>query len=288
MCKNFKFKLGMEFSSLQQFKDAILEHSVLNGRQIQFVKNDLVRVRVTCKAKCGFMVLVSQVGSDRTYRVKTLIAKHTYGKVFDNKNANSKWVARVMTDKFRSNSNIQLKDIVDDIRRTYATGITMSRAFKARKLAKEVVEGDATKQYTLLWSYAAELRKSSAGNTCKIHLERPAQNLQPRFGRFYMCLEGCRKGFVSACRPFIGVDGCHLKSKYGGQLLIAIGRDPNDQYFPLAFAVVETETKESWRWFLTLLLEDIGDVRSNRWVFISDLQKVTFKYCFMFNLSLNL
>jgi len=54
--------------------------------------------------------------------------------------------------------------------------------------------------------------------------------------------------------------------------LVAVGRDANDQYFPLTFEVVETETTDSWRWFLTLMLEDIGTNR--RWVFISDQQKV--------------
>ena len=42
----------------------------------------------------------------------------------------------------------------------------------------------------------------------------------------------------------LGYNSYHLKIKYGGQLLIDVGRDPNDQYFPLAFGVVETETKE--------------------------------------------
>jgi len=104
--------------------------------------------------------------------------------------------------------------------------------------------------------------------------------LQPRFSSFYFCLDGIKRGF-SACRPFIGVDGCHLKTKYGGTLLIVAGRDPNDQYFPLAFGVCETETKESWRWFLTLLLHDIG--QDKRWVFISDQQKVkTFSFnCYL-------
>ena len=45
-----------------------------------------------------------------------------------------------------------------------------------------------------------------------------------------MCLEGCKKGFVATCRSFIGVDGCHLKIKFGGQLLIVVGRDPNGIY----------------------------------------------------------
>lgn len=58
--------------------------------------------------------------------------------------------------------------------------------------------------------------------------------------------------------PFIGVDGCNLKTKYGGTLLIVVGRDPNDQYYPLVFNVCETEINELWRWFLTFNLEDIG------------------------------
>jgi hypothetical protein len=77
------------------------------------------------------------------------------------------------------------------------------------------------------------------------------------------------------------VDGCHLKTKYGGQLLIAVGRDPNDQYFPLAFGVVETETKESWRWFLQQLMDDVG--QDNRFVFISDQQKVSFTIFYSIN-----
>ncbi|CAK8573483.1 unnamed protein product [Lathyrus sativus] len=39
----------------------------------------------------------------------------------------------------------------------------------------------------------------------------------------------------------------------------------------MVFGVCETKTNESWRWFLILLLEDIG--QENRWVFISDQQK---------------
>lgn len=33
--KDFQFKLGMEFSSLAEFKEVILEHSVLNGKELK-------------------------------------------------------------------------------------------------------------------------------------------------------------------------------------------------------------------------------------------------------------
>jgi len=51
----------------------------------------------------------------------------------------------------------------------------------------------------------------------------PIPNFQPRFESFYMCLYGCKKGFLGGCRPFIAVDGCHLKTEYGGQLLVVVG-----------------------------------------------------------------
>jgi len=54
---------------------------------------------------------------------------------------------------------------------------------------------------------------------------------------------------------------------------------------PIAFAAVEADTKESWDWFLDLLLADLNGIQHKRWAFISDQQKVkicTFKginYC---------
>ena len=45
------------------------------------------------------------------------------------------------------------------------------------------------------------------------------------FNRFYVCFDVLRKTWKNNCRPLIGVDGCFLKSKLKGQLLVALGRD---------------------------------------------------------------
>nr|XP_004489869.1 uncharacterized protein LOC101510316 [Cicer arietinum] len=271
--KNYKFKLGLEFKSLVEFKDAIREWSILNGKEIEFIKNDSIRARVICKAKCWFLALVSKVGDSHTFRMKKWCGDHTCGRILNNSSANSKWIAKFVANKLSSCDNMQIRETLSGIRRIYFVGITTGRAWKASQIANEIVEGDAAKQYTFLWRYFAKLRRASVENTCKINIDRPCLTLQPRFSSFYFCFDDSKKkGFLRGCRPFIGVDGCHLKTKYGGTLLFAVGRDPNDQYFPLAFGVVETKTKESWRWFLTLLHKDIG--QEKRWVFISNQQKV--------------
>lgn len=66
-----------------------------------------------------------------------------------------------------------------------------------------------------------------------------------------------KAGWKAGCRPLIGLDGCFLKTVIGGQLLSAVGRDENNQMFPICYAVVESENTDSWRWFITLLKDDL-------------------------------
>ncbi|KAJ1392294.1 hypothetical protein SESBI_35938 [Sesbania bispinosa] len=84
-------------------------------REIRFVKNDSVRCRVKCKNRCNFLALVSKVGGDQTYRMKTLIPRHTCGRVFNNKNAKSVWVAKKMVDKFRRGNGVSISEIIDEV-----------------------------------------------------------------------------------------------------------------------------------------------------------------------------
>ncbi|CAB4279374.1 unnamed protein product [Prunus armeniaca] len=46
----------------------------------------------------------------------------------------------------------------------------------------------------------------------KIRVELP-----PLFQRLYVCLDACKKGFLTGCRPIIGVDECHLKDHFSSK-----------------------------------------------------------------------
>jgi len=78
------------------------------------------------------------------------------------------------------------------------------------------------------------------------------------FSSFYTCFKACKDAFVVYC-PFIGLDDCFLKGKYGGELLTAVARDANNQMLPLAYAIVEVKNKETWKWFLEILVDDLGE-----------------------------
>lgn len=64
--------------------------------------------------------------------------------------------------------------------------------------------------------------------------------------RLYVCLDPLKQGFK---RPLICLDGCFLKGIYGGQLLVAIGIDANNGFYPIACDVVEAHSKFSWVFF---------------------------------------
>ena len=71
----------------------------------------------------------------------------------------------------------------------------------------------------------------------------------------------------------MGLDGTHVKTMYKGQILSAVAVDPNNCMFPLAYAVVESEKADTWRWFMRLFKEDFDMGNGQGWTLISDRQK---------------
>jgi hypothetical protein len=72
--------------------------------------------------------------------------------------------------------------------------------------------------------------------------EEPKQHLPT----LYWSYDACTRGFLKGCRPFICIDGCHIKTKYKGVLLTSVGVDPNDCIYPIAMGLVEVECTSSW------------------------------------------
>ncbi|RYR21367.1 hypothetical protein Ahy_B03g066655 isoform A [Arachis hypogaea] len=76
------------------------------------------------------------------------------------------------------------------------------------------------------------------------------------FHRVFWTFSPCVEAFKHY-KPLLSIDGTHLYGKYGGTLLMAIAQDGNANILPIAFAVVEGETKEAWASFLSYLREHV-------------------------------
>ena len=115
-------------------------------------------------------------------------------------------------------------------------------------------------RYAKLWDYSHNLTRNNEGSTVKINCI-PIPRSPSKFHRIYICLNAWKQGFKTSCGSFIGLDGCFLKGYYGDHLLAAAGQDANNAFFVIAYAVVNVEDKDNWKWFLTLLHEDLGDCK---------------------------
>ncbi|XP_072087401.1 uncharacterized protein [Arachis hypogaea] len=72
------------------------------------------------------------------------------------------------------------------------------------------------------------------------------------FDKVFWAFPSCVKAFKHY-KPFVSVDDTHLYGKYGGVLLIVVVQDDNSNILPVTFAIVESESTESWSFFLTNL-----------------------------------
>ncbi|XP_019225377.1 PREDICTED: uncharacterized protein LOC109206954 [Nicotiana attenuata] len=60
------------------------------------------------------------------------------------------------------------------------------------------------------------------------------------------------------CRPVIAIDATLLKSKFRSVLMISVSKDANNQIFPLAFGIAESENNNSYEWYFSELCNAIG------------------------------
>ena len=269
-----KLELGMEFGTLDEFKSALREYSILMGREFKWKKNDKQRARAKCKkAFCDWEIYCAKNEVRNSFQIKTFKHNHNCCREVNNKQANRQWVVSKLEGKLRMQPTLKCVEALEYFKQEFGVHIEVTKMWRAMKEAKQLVEGNERKQYAKVFDYAHELLRSNPGSTVKINTV-PSPEGPPQFQRLYICLAGCKKGFVAGCRPFIGLDGCFLKSAFGGNLLSAVGLDGNNHIYVIAYAVVDIENKDNWKWFLTLLHEDLGDYIQNGWNFMSDMQKV--------------
>ncbi|XP_020992658.1 uncharacterized protein LOC110278755 [Arachis duranensis] len=102
------------------------------------------------------------------------------------------------------------------------------------EMAKDIIEGTEKEHYGKLHNYLSELLKANLGSTCTMSTHPQPEGL-PKFR--------------------------------------IVGQDANNHLFPIAYTVVNAETKKNWKWFLHLLYEDIRDYKEFGWNFMNDEQK---------------
>ena len=124
--------------------------------------------------------------------------------------------------------------------------LSINQVYRAKRKAREFILGDERLQYGKLRDYVEMISVTDVGSKVILQTEITEPNTQPKFKRMYVRYNVQKVGFLGGCKPLVGLDGCHLKGKFGGHILSATARDVNDNIFPVALGVVEQENKDSW------------------------------------------
>ncbi|KAH0672964.1 hypothetical protein KY290_025246 [Solanum tuberosum] len=269
--------LEYTFGSREEFKNAVSIHEVKVGKSIRWINNDGKRAKAKCiNLDCKWVIMALVMHPDKAFHNKTYDSKHTHKRWnHRNKTITSSFIARMYLDAISQNREWKRSDFRDTVSVGLKAHVTLAQARKAKKKTLALIDGDVKEQFSILWDYCFEIGRSNPGNSMYMKLTQNEMPNKPyRFQRIYVCFAACKEGLKAGCRKILGLDGCWLKGQmYGYQLLTAVGLDANNNIFPVAYAVVEKETRETWSWFLTYLIDDLEINDQADWTFMSDKQK---------------
>ncbi|XP_019166889.1 PREDICTED: uncharacterized protein LOC109162659 [Ipomoea nil] len=267
-------ELGMYFDDNVQFKLAMISYAIHTKRDLFWKKNGLKYVRVECLGKgCGFHVSAGWEERTKCFQLKAIHLDHKCNSQFTLGIVSKKWLEWKYEDKVRQNPTIGYSELSKDIKSELNLNVTVSMCRRAITGILKKLDIGYESQFKRIRDYAQECLNSNPGSTVKIHTTSTVPNSPLVFQRIYVCFNAMKKGFLGGCRKFIGLDGCFLKGKLKGEILSAVGRDGNNQMYPIAWAVVEIENNSSWSWFLNLLKTDLEIEDSTQWTLMSDQQK---------------
>ncbi|XP_012844641.1 PREDICTED: uncharacterized protein LOC105964686 [Erythranthe guttata] len=281
--EKIKLKKGQVFTDVYQFRQVLKDYTIQEGFHCVRDKNEKQRVRVHCGGEnCAWRLHASTLPDNVTYMIKVCPCEHTCTRGAVDNEVSAKWLASKLMDLLRSDPDANLKAMRHEVTK-YGVKPQYMQFYRAKSIALDQIQGNHAKLFEKLPYYGAMVLATNPGSVvtlqCDVEDVEDENGLgvpqkPPTFKRFFMGLAALRDGFLSGCNPFIGFDGCHLKGPYGGVLLSAIALDGNNGLYPIAFAIVETENRDSWSFFfhnLTIMLGGFSDGKP--WTFMTDRQK---------------
>jgi len=189
---------------------------------------------VKCTPTCPFHMRFSRSDTKSYFVLSSFNSAHKCCRNSKIRLFKTKLLAEKFVPILKHTPNATLKSLGTICKNQWGVILTRFKIYMAKVMTLEMIQGAVEEQYAHLRSYSEELIRSYPDSTVSIKC-KPGVN-GPVFERMYVCFNACKKAFVTSCRPLIGLDGCFLKGKYGGQLLTAVGKDGNTQMMPIAIA----------------------------------------------------
>ncbi|NP_001266871.1 uncharacterized protein LOC100216790 isoform 1 [Zea mays] len=213
-----------------------------------------------CKAKkCNWRIHASQLPDGKTWQVKKMSKRHycrSRSKMEKNCMANQYWVRDKVVPMLRENPNLGAGALVKKLQEKYLIQVSYCVAWKGKELALDELMGKWEDSFDHIYAFKAAIEKESPGSVVEIQTEKVGEKI--RFCKMFVAFKACIDGFLQGCRPYLGIDSTVLTGRWKGQLASAVAIDGHNWMFPVALGLFESESKDSWKWFMEKLQTAIG------------------------------
>lgn len=261
--------VSQRFPNVHEFREALRKYAFAHTFAFKFKKNDSHRVTVKCKTdSCPWRIHASRLSTTQLFCIKKMTPTHTCegGVVTSGSHATTNWVAGIVKEKLQDSPNYKPKDIVNDIKQEFGVELNYYQAWRGKEIAREQLRGSCKEAYSQLPILCEKIIETNPGSFAIFSTKDDSS-----FHRLFISFHASLYGFQKGCRPLLFLNSLPLNSKYRETLLVATAVDGNDGVFPVAFAVVDEETADNWRWFLVELKSAIST--SRRITFVADMEK---------------
>ncbi|XP_076936363.1 uncharacterized protein LOC143603465 [Bidens hawaiensis] len=277
---DYLFHVGQVFGTKVEVKDMIKAHAVETRRQIRIRKDDLVRVRAVCERdmedgshmkgvgsssankdegpiqksiggrgkrkdplaiRCPWVLLLSYQKRTTSWKITRLINEHKCLQSREIYACTAGFLSNHLVTDLQDDPKVKVKSIKERFQRRFEVGVSEMKAYRAKMLAREHIIGNFRGQYGLLRDYIEELKRTNPDTTVKLELEECSDPTS--------------------------------ETRQSKRIYISVALDPNNGYYPVAYAVVEAETLNSWEWFLECLGDDLDINNRSKFTFMSVRQK---------------
>ncbi|XP_024979849.1 uncharacterized protein LOC112516847 [Cynara cardunculus var. scolymus] len=260
--------VGQEFTSFYAFREALQKYAMANAFAYKFTKNDTSRAIGECATEgCSWKFSTVWVPTTQSFKIKTLNDVHTCDEesrksAYPTKN----WLIDTIKEKLQKSPHLKPKAIANRILRDSGFELNRTPIRRGSGIRRKQLHGSDKDAYNKLPWFCEKIIETNPGSISKLVVGE-----NKRFKALFVSFYASLCGFQNSCRPLLFLEATSLRSKYGEVLLTANAIDGNDGFFPVAFAIVDVEDDNNWRWFLEQLKAAI--LNSQPITFVFDREK---------------